>query len=246
MTRLSTLSGAAATALAGGALALTLLAVLPGPAASAAGDAPRLLPAPSAPAPRTTSAAPQTAVLAGGCFWGVQGVFEHVHGVEKVLAGYSGGNQATASYETVSTGTTGHAESVKITYDPQRISYGQILRIFFSVALDPTERNRQGPDVGTQYRSEIFYANPEQEHVATAYIAQLNQAHAFARPIATRVDRLTGFYPAEPWHQDFMVRNPNNPYIAYNDVPKVQALKQLFPKEYHAEPTLALPARAAS
>ena len=145
MPRLSTLSRAATALAGGGALALTLLAVLPGPSASAAEDAPRLLPAPSTPAPRATSAAPQTAVLAGGCFWGVQGVFEHVQGVEKVLAGYSGGSKATANYEVVSTGTTGHAELVKITYDPQQISYGQILRIFFSVALNPTERNRQGP-----------------------------------------------------------------------------------------------------
>lgn len=230
-----------ATALAGsGAVALTLLAMLPGPSASAE-DAARLL-----PAPRATSAAPQITVLAGGCFWGVQGVFEHVNGVEKVLAGYSGGSKTTADYETVSTGTTGHAESVKITYNPQQISYGQILRIFFSVALNPTERNRQGPDVGTQYRSEIFYANSKQQQVATAYIAQLNQAHVFARPIATRVDKLTGFYPAEAYHQDFMVRHPANPYIVYNDVPKVEALKRLFPAEYHAAPTLALPARAAS
>ncbi len=246
MLRLSGLSRTAIALAGGGALALTLLATLPGPSASAADNAARLLPAPSMPAPRATSATPQTAVLAGGCFWGVQGVFEHVRGVEKVLAGYSGGSKATANYETVSAGTTGHAESVKITYDPQQISYGQILRIFFSVALNPTERNRQGPDVGTQYRSEIFYADPEQEHVATAYIAQLNQAHVFAQPIATQVDRLTGFYPAEPWHQDFMVRNPENPYIAYNDMPKVEALKRLFPEEYHATPTLALPARAAS
>ena len=184
---------------------------------------------------------PETAVLAGGCFWGVQGVFEHVRGVGRVVAGYSGGAANTAEYETVSDGATGHAESVQITYDPAQISYGQILRIFFSVALDPTEVDRQGPDTGTQYRSEIFYDTPEQEQIARAYIAQLDQAHAFVRPIATRVDPLTGFYPAEAYHQDYLVRNPSNPYIVINDLPKVNDLRRLFPDSYAAQPVLALP-----
>jgi peptide-methionine (S)-S-oxide reductase len=183
----------------------------------------------------------ETAVLAGGCFWGVQGVFEHVRGVQRVVAGYSGGAANTADYETVSDGATGHAESVRITYDPAQISYGQILRVFFSVALDPTEVDRQGPDIGTQYRSEIFYATPEQEQVARAYIAQLDQAHAFVSPIATRVDPLTGFYPAEAYHQDYLVRHPGNPYIVVNDLPKVNDLRRLFPDSYAAQPVLALP-----
>ncbi|HJU18007.1 MAG TPA: peptide-methionine (S)-S-oxide reductase MsrA [Stellaceae bacterium] len=183
---------------------------------------------------------PQTAVLAGGCFWGVQGVFEHVRGVARVVSGYAGGTTKTPDYESVSTGATGHAESVQITYDPSQISYGEILRIFFSVALDPTEVNQQGPDWGTQYRSDIFFATPEQERVARAYIAQLDQAHAFSRPIATRVDPLRGFYPAEAYHQDYLVRHPDNPYIAVNDLPKVRDLQRLFPESYVEQPTLAL------
>ena len=182
----------------------------------------------------------ETAVLAGGCFWGVQGVFEHVRGVERVVAGYSGAAANTAEYETVSDGATGHAEAVQITYDPAQISYGHILRIFFSVALDPTEVNRQGPDTGTQYRSEIFYATPEQEQVARAYVAQLDRTHAFPRPIATRVDPLTGFYPAEAYHQDYLVRHPGNPYIVINDLPKVNDLRRMFPDSYAAQPVLAL------
>jgi len=183
-----------------------------------------------------TATGPQTAVLSGGCFWGVQGVFEHVKGVTKVLAGYSGGEKSTADYETVSTGTTGHAESVQITYDPQQISYGKLLQIFFSVALDPTMKDAQGPDTGTQYRSEIFAANPEQQKVAAAYIAQLDAAHSFNAPIATRIDPLHGFYPAEAYHQDFLEKNPDYPYIVYNDLPKVEALKHLFPSIYTAQP----------
>ena len=196
------------------------------------------------PAPATDAAAasgPQTAVLAGGCFWGVQGVFEHVRGVERVLAGYSGGEQSTASYETVSGGQTGHAESVQITYDPKTISYGRILQIFFSVATDPTTKDAQGPDSGTQYRSDIFYASPEQQKVATAYIAQLDASHAYGAPIATRVDPLRGFYPAEAHHQDFLERNPDYPYIVFNDLPKVQALKTLFPSDYAAEARISEP-----
>ena len=178
------------------------------------------------------TAAPQTAVLSGGCFWGVQGVFEHVRGVQRVLAGYSGGKADTANYETVSGGDTGHAESVQITFDPKQISYGKILQIFFSVALDPTMKDAQGPDTGTQYRSEIFAATPDQARIATAYIAQLTAAHAYSAPIATRVDPLTAFYPAEAYHQDFLELHPTYPYIAINDMPKVEALKRLFPDTY--------------
>jgi peptide-methionine (S)-S-oxide reductase len=176
----------------------------------------------------------QTAVVSGGCFWGVQGVFEHVRGVTRVVAGYAGGERDTADYELVSTGTTGHAESVQITYDPHVVSYGKLLQIFFSVALDPTMKNAQGPDSGTQYRSEIWAATPEQSKVAAAYIAQLDAAHTYGAPIATRVDRFRGFYPAEAYHQDFLETHPDYPYIVYNDRPKVEALRALFPQVYEA------------
>jgi peptide-methionine (S)-S-oxide reductase len=180
----------------------------------------------------------QTAVLSGGCFWGTQGVFEHVKGVRKVVAGYAGGERSTAQYETVSTGTTGHAESIQITFDPAVVSYADLLQVFFSVAHDPTELNRQGPDTGTQYRSEIFFANETQQKTALAYIAQLNQAHVFGSPIVARVDPLTGFYPAENYHQDFLVRNPHYPYIVINDLPKVANLKREFPQIYVDQPVL--------
>ena len=178
----------------------------------------------------------QTAVLAGGCFWGVQAVFQHVKGVERVLAGYSGGEGATAQYEVVSTGETGHAESVEIKFDPTQISYGHILQIYFSVAHDPTELNRQGPDEGTQYRSNIFYADDAQRRVAEAYIGQLNGAKIFATPIVTRVDPLKAFYPAEGYHQDFLIRHPTYPYIVINDAPKLVNLKRLFPDAYREQP----------
>jgi len=207
-------------------------------AGSARAEEPHVVPAPAVDV-APSGPAPQTAVLSGGCFWGVQGVFEHVRGVRQVLAGYSGGRAATADYETVSTGTTGHAESVKIVFDPQQISYGRILQVFFSVALDPTMKDAQGPDEGTQYRSEIFYANAEQQRVASAYVAQLDAAHVFAAPIATRIDALSGFYPAEAYHQDFLVNHPDYPYIAFNDMPKVEALKALFPSVYQAKPVLS-------
>jgi peptide-methionine (S)-S-oxide reductase len=180
----------------------------------------------------------QTAVLAGGCFWGVQGVFQHVKGVQRVVSGYAGGEQSTAEYEKVSTGTTGHAESVQITFDPAQVSYGQLLQIALSVAFDPTQLNRQGPDSGTQYRSEFFYADETQKKIATAYIAQLNDAHAFSRPIVTRVDPLHGFYAAEGYHQDYLTLHPSQPYIAINDVPKVHNLQQLFPAVYLEQPVL--------
>jgi peptide-methionine (S)-S-oxide reductase len=168
----------------------------------------------------------QTAVFAGGCFWGMEEVFEHVKGVTHVTAGYAGGSANTATYEQVSTGTTGHAESVQITYDPSQISYGQLLKVFFSVAHDPTERNRQGPDVGTQYRSAIFYTSDEQKRIAQAYIDQLTQAKVFPRPIVTEVVALQGFYPAEAYHQDYAVKHPDEPYIVINDLPKVEHLRR--------------------
>jgi peptide-methionine (S)-S-oxide reductase len=174
----------------------------------------------------------QTAVFAGGCFWGVEAVYEHVKGVTEVVSGYAGGSKRTAEYETVSSGTTGHAESVKVTFDPAEVSYGTLLEIFFSVVHDPTQLNRQGPDVGPQYRSAIFYADEEQARVARAYIAQLTQAKTFPRPIVTQVVKLDGFFAAEAYHQDFAARNPTYPYIVYNDRPKVDNLKKVFPKLY--------------
>jgi peptide-methionine (S)-S-oxide reductase len=177
-----------------------------------------------------TAQAPQTAVLAGGCFWGVEGVFERVKGVKDVVSGFAGGDKSTAHYETVSMGKTGHAESVKITYDPSQITYGQLLKIFFSVVHDPTELNRQGPDIGTQYRSAIFYMNDEQKRVAEAYIQQLNDAHVFKRPIVTQVVPYNGFFAAERYHQRFLDNNPDNPYIMYNDLPKIAALKKEYPQ----------------
>ncbi len=180
----------------------------------------------------------ETAVLSGGCFWGMQAVFEHVSGVRHVWAGYSGGAASTAHYELVSTGTTGHAESVQIIFDPREISYGQILRVFFSAAHDPTELNRQGPDVGSQYRSEIFYANAGQRRIALAYIAQLERARVFPAPIVTRVDRLSGFYRAEGYHQDYLVHHPDDPYIVYNDIPKLASLRSLLPAIYRNQPVL--------
>ena len=178
----------------------------------------------------------QIAVLAGGCFWGVQGVFEHVRGVRQVVAGYAGGDASTARYETVSDGDTGHAESVRISFDPARVSFGQLLQVAFSVAHDPTQLNRQGPDTGTQYRSAIFYTNDEQQRVASAYIAQLNGTHAFADRIVTEVTPLKRFFPAESYHQDYLKLHPDEPYIAYNDLPKIQNLKRLFPDFYTETP----------
>jgi peptide-methionine (S)-S-oxide reductase len=185
----------------------------------------------------------EVAVLAGGCFWGVQGVYEHVKGVIRAVSGYTGGSRASAQYETVSTGETGHAESVQITFDPRRISYGQILQIFFSVAHDPTELNRQGPDVGTQYRSAIFPLSPEQARIAKEYIEQLNRARVFDAAIVTRIEPGKVFYPAEEYHQDFLVRNPDYPYIVYNDLPKIAALKRLFPGSFRPAPVLVLTAQ---
>jgi peptide-methionine (S)-S-oxide reductase len=179
--------------------------------------------------------APQTAVVAGGCFWGVDAVFKHVKGVTKVVSGYAGGDAKTAEYETVGTGRTGHAESVQIIFDPTEITYGQLLRVFFSVAHDPTELNRQGPDEGTQYRSAIFFLNDDQKHVAEAYIAQLNQAKVFRHPVVTQVAPLKGFYPAEAYHQNYLELHTDSPYIVYNDLPKLSQLKKQFPEFYRGK-----------
>ncbi len=187
----------------------------------------------------------QTAVLAGGCFWGVQGVYQHVAGVKKVVAGYAGGGQTTAHYEVVGSGITGHAESVQIQFDPQQITYGEILRIYFSVAHDPTLRNRQGPDSGTQYRSAIFPVDDTQKNIALRYIAQLDQAHLYGSPIATVVETNKGFYPAEAYHQDYLENNPRQPYIVINDLPKVHNLQRMFPDLYRDKPVLVADTRAA-
>ncbi len=194
-------------------------------------------PAASVPAPRVdqsraASSTQQTAVIAGGCFWGIQAVFQHVKGVVSATSGYAGGSVKNPDYEMVSTGETGHAESVQIVYDPSQITYGELLRVFFSVAHDPTELNRQGPDEGTQYRSSIFYVNNEQKRIAEAYIAQLDQAKVFSRPIVTKVVPLQAFYPAEAYHQNYATLHPNQPYILFNDAPKVEHLKQQFPQIY--------------
>ncbi len=189
------------------------------------------LPNPSVDATRAASA-DQTAVFSGGCFWGIQAVFQHVQGVKSATSGYAGGPAAQADYAQVSTGETGHAESVQIVYDPALITFGQLLKVFFSVAHDPTQLNRQGPDSGSQYRSAIFYANDEQKRIAEAYIAQIGQAKAFARPIVTQVAPLKAFYPAEAYHQNYATLHPDNPYIAVNDAPKVEHLREQFPDLY--------------
>ena len=208
--------------------------LVPAPLLDAAAEGP----GPQGPAPQSPGL--QSIVLSGGCFWGVQGVFEHVRGVQSAVSGYSGGAANTASYDVVSGGNTGHAESVRIVFDPSRISLGQLLRIYFSVALDPTRTDGQGPDEGSQYRSEIWTANADQARIAKAYIAQLDGAHAFSAPIATRVDPLLGFYPAERYHQDYLALNPDAPYIAINDMPKVEALQRLFPAAWRADPNTVL------
>lgn len=190
------------------------------------------VPAYSGADPLAATRGKETAVLAGGCFWGVDAVFKHVKGVKQVVSGYSGGHVKSPEYEQVSTGRTGHAEAVEITYDPSKVSYGELLRVFFSVATDPTQLNRQGPDVGTQYRSVIFYSNDTQKQIASAYIEQLNQAHIYSRPIVTQVEPLQQFYPAESYHQNYLEMHPDNPYITYNDLPKLDALKKKLPELY--------------
>jgi len=196
----------------------------------------KAIPAPVVDTPAAEARGPQVAVLAGGCFWGLQGMFEHVQGVTKVVAGYSGGDKSTAHYEMVGTERTGHAESVEITFDPKQISYGQLLRLFFSVAHDPTQLDRQGPDSGPSYRSEIFFNSPSQERVAKAYVEQLNKAKVFSAPIVTKIEPLKAFYAAEDYHQDYLIHNPHQPYIVYNDLPKIEALKQVYPQVYRAQP----------
>jgi peptide-methionine (S)-S-oxide reductase len=190
------------------------------------------VPAPWLDAPRTSASGQQTAVVSGGCFWGIQAVFQHVKGVLSSTSGYAGGSAKTAEYEIVSTGESGHAESVQIVYDPSQITYGELLHVFFSVAHDPTQLNRQGPDEGTQYRSSIFYSSAEQKRIAEGYIAQLEKAKIFSRPIVTQVVPLEAFYPAEAYHQNYAALHPNQPYIVYNDAPKVEHLRQEFPDLY--------------
>ena len=194
----------------------------------------------SFPKPRTdaslaSSSKSESVVLAGGCFWGVQAVFEHVKGVKSATSGYSGGRVKTPSYEVVSTGVTGHAESVQVIYDPSQITYGQLLMVYFSVAHDPTQLNRQGPDTGSQYRSAIFYSNEEQKRIADEYIAQLNSAAVYSRPIVTKVAPFEAFYPAEDYHQDYLKKNPGNPYIVFNDLPKLKRLQKEFPSLYRPD-----------
>jgi peptide-methionine (S)-S-oxide reductase len=223
-----------------GALAISAFAVAPSLAAEDA----VIIPAPGSDV--QASDGMQTAVIAGGCFWGVQGVFQHTAGVVNAVSGYAGGSKASADYNTVSTGSTGHAESVEIKYDPKKISYGKILQIFFSVAHDPTQLNRQGPDSGTQYRSAIFTTSDEQKKVADAYIAQLNAAKVYKKPIVTKVGPLEAFYPAEAYHQDYLTLHPNQPYIAYNDIPKVENLKKIFAGNYTDKPALVSSAKVTN
>src|ERR1700726_2807814 len=223
-----------------GALAITAFAIVPLRAAEEA----VIIPAPAQDVQASDGL--QTIVVAGGCFWGVQGVFQHTAGVVNAVSGYAGGSKNTADYSTVSTGSTGHAESVEIKYDPSKISYGKILQIFFSVAHDPTQLNRQGPDSGTQYRSAIFTTSDEQRKVTDAYIAQLNAAKVYKKPIVTRVGPLEGFYPAEAYHQDYLTLHPSQPYIAYNDIPKVENLKKIFAENYTEKPTLVSSAKVTN
>jgi peptide-methionine (S)-S-oxide reductase len=202
--------------------------------AASAGEPAAVIPPPTLD--QTAKTDRQTVVLAGGCFWGVQAVYQHTKGVMSAVSGYAGGDKQTAHYEIVGTGRTGHAEAVSVTFDPRQISYGKILQIYFSVAHNPTELNRQGPDVGTQYRSAIFYADDEQKKVASAYIAELDKAHVFPHSIVTQLEPLHGFYPAEDYHQDFAVLHPSHPYIVFNDLPKVDNLKKLFAADYREMP----------
>jgi peptide-methionine (S)-S-oxide reductase len=204
------------------------------------------IPPPTLDEPAANAPASETAVFAGGCFWGVQGVFQHVAGVTNAVSGYAGGKEADAHYRVVGTGRTGHAESVRVTFDPKKVSYGRLLQIYFSVAHDPTELNRQGPDTGTQYRSTVFPTSSKQEEVAKAYIAQLDAAHVFDGTIATTIEPDRNFYPAEDYHQNFLALNPSYPYIVFNDLPKVENLKRLFPDSYRDDPVLVAVARPSN
>jgi peptide-methionine (S)-S-oxide reductase len=217
--------------------ALVAAAIFLGPTLSSSAETAVRIPPPAAGSGDSTPAS-ETVVLAGGCFWGVQGVFQHLKGVTEAVSGYAGGTTAKPSYEEVSTGTTGHAESVEITFDPRVVSYGKILQVYFSVAHNPTELDRQGPDSGTQYRSEIFFTNERQKETATAYIAQLDAAKVFPAPIVTKIEPLAAFYPAEGYHQNYATLHPEQPYIAFNDLPKIGNLSRLFPELYRGEPKL--------
>jgi peptide-methionine (S)-S-oxide reductase len=224
------------------ALAIAVAGSLLWKGASQAAERATLLPPPAVDMSAGTDS-PSIAVFAGGCFWGVQGVFQHVKGVTSAVSGYAGGSKRDAEYEVVGTGMTGHAESVQVIYDARQITYGQLLQIFFSVVHDPTQLNRQGPDFGTQYRSVIFPKDAEQQNVAKAYLAQLDEAHVFKHRIVTTIEMGRTFYPAEAYHQDFLERNPTYPYIAINDMPKLGDLKRLFPDRYRATPVLVMATR---
>ena len=223
-----------------GALAISALSTVPSRAAEDA----VIIPAPASDLQASDGV--QTAILAGGCFWGVQGVFQHTAGVLNAVSGYAGGTKATANYTLVSTGATNHAETVEIKYDPKKISYGKLLQIFFSVVHDPTQLNRQGPDVGAQYRSAIFTNSDEQKKVAEAYVAQLNAAKVYKKPIVTKIGALEAFYAAEADHQDYLTLHPNQPYIVFNDIPKVEALKKIFADSYIEKPTLVSNAKVTN
>jgi peptide-methionine (S)-S-oxide reductase len=233
---------AAAALLVGTGAVMTLSAMAGGMGSSEARLVPPFTPTATAAA---ATASTETAVLAGGCFWGVQAVFQHTKGVTNAVSGYAGGEAATAVYESVGSGSSGHAEAVQVTYDPKLVSYAQLLQIYFSVAHDPTQLNRQGPDSGTQYRSAIFPANDDQARTARAYVEQLDKAHAFKSPIATRIETGRRFFPAEAYHQDYLARNPRQPYIVFNDLPKLDDLKRLFPQAWRAEPVLVAGKSAA-
>lgn len=234
-------------ALIGLPITLALLTATAGSAAWAGSYGEGIHPVPAPLVDETpTDASTETAILAGGCFWGVQGVFQHVKGVTSAVSGYTGGAQSTATYDQVSTGATGHAESVKVTFDPRQISYGKLLQIYFSVAHDPTELDFQGPDEGTQYRSAIFPTTGEQAKVAEAYKHQLGEAHTFPGKVVTTVEQGKSFFPAERHHQNFLTLNPSYPYIAINDIPKVEALKAMYPDLYRTQPVLVESASAAN
>jgi peptide-methionine (S)-S-oxide reductase len=239
----TTVSRLTRLAMLGGAAMLAAVAVASWQSAGiAAEEEAVVIPAPAVD--EKPSSGLEKAVFAGGCFWGVQGVFQHVKGVTNAVSGYSGGAADTAHYEMTSSGTTGHAESVEVTYDPSKVTYGQLLHVYFSVAHNPTELNYQGPDSGTQYRSTIFYASDEQKKIAASYIAQLDKAKVYSAPIVTTLEAFKAFYPAEDYHQDFLTLNPTYPYIVYNDLPKIDNLKQLFPELYSEKPVLVSEAKS--
>jgi peptide-methionine (S)-S-oxide reductase len=225
------------------AAALAVVALAWPAASSFAAEPARRVPAPKFGVMASPTTKYETAVFAGGCFWGVQGIFQRVKGVNNAVSGYAGGESKTARYERVGAGNTGHAESVRITYDPQQVSYGKLLQIYFSVAHDPTELNRQGPDTGPQYRSTVFAENIEQARVARDYIVQLNQAKTFGKPLATTIEMAKPFYAAEAYHQDFLTRYPRHGYIVIHDMPKLDSLKKLFPESYRSTPVLVNPAK---